>query len=210
MGLGDNIRFLRNKRGFSQEYIAEKLGYKSFTTIQKWESGVSEPPIKKLRELSELLNVDMDDMINKDIQFFETKNELSSKNDFKDMLKYLRSRDHLSQAELAAKLGVSKSTISMYEVGRREPDFETLETIADFFNVDMNFLLGKNTSENDNDANFQAGQFDIKKHIDIIMESLDGKDKIVFEGQEVNLTEQSKRMLRYAMEIAYEAAKNNK
>lgn len=62
---------------------------------------------------------------------------------FKDMLKYLRVRNNLSQSELADKLGVSKSTVSMYEVGKREPDFETLEAIADFFNVDMNFLLGK-------------------------------------------------------------------
>lgn len=31
----------------------------------------------------------------------------------------------------------------MYESGRREPNFEVLETIADFFNVDMNYLLGK-------------------------------------------------------------------
>ena len=68
---------------------------------------------------------------------------------FKEMLKYLRVRDNLSQAELADKLGVAKSTIRMYEVGKREPDFETLEAIADFFNVDMNFLLGKDGSEND-------------------------------------------------------------
>ena len=68
---------------------------------------------------------------------------------FKDVLKYLRSRDNLSQSELAEKLGVAKSTISMYEVGKREPDFETLEAIADLFNVDMNFLLGKDGSEND-------------------------------------------------------------
>ena len=68
---------------------------------------------------------------------------------FKDMLKFLRTRDNLSQSELADKLGVAKSTISMYEVGKREPDFETLEAIADLFNVDMNFLLGKEGSEND-------------------------------------------------------------
>ena len=30
-----------------------------------------------------------------------------------------------------------------YETGKREPDFETLESIADYFNVDMNFLLGR-------------------------------------------------------------------
>ena len=31
----------------------------------------------------------------------------------------------------------------MYETGAREPDFETLEKIADFFNVDIDFLLGR-------------------------------------------------------------------
>lgn len=67
---------------------------------------------------------------------------------FKDMLKYLRNRENLSQAELADKIGMSKASISMYEVGKREPSFETLECFADFFNVDMNFLLGK-TSSND-------------------------------------------------------------
>lgn len=67
MSLGDNIRYLRIKKGLSQDDIAEYLGYKSFTTIQKWESGVSEPPIKKFKELSNLLHADMNDMLNKDL-----------------------------------------------------------------------------------------------------------------------------------------------
>ena len=56
---------------------------------------------------------------------------------FKDMLKYYRMREGLSQKALATRLGLSASTISMYEVGEREPDFETEEKIADFFNVDL-------------------------------------------------------------------------
>lgn len=68
MGLGDNIRYLRIQQGYSQDYIADKLGYKSYTTIQKWESGVSEPPIKKLKELSVLLNVNMNDLANKNLE----------------------------------------------------------------------------------------------------------------------------------------------
>lgn len=63
--------------------------------------------------------------------------------DFKEMLKYLRKREGLSQAELASRLNLSPATISMYEVGLREPNFETEEAIADYFNVDLNTLRGK-------------------------------------------------------------------
>lgn len=62
---------------------------------------------------------------------------------FKDELRSLRLQDGLSQAELAKRLKISRSAVSMYESGLREPDFETLERIADFFNVNMDRLLPK-------------------------------------------------------------------
>lgn len=52
-------------------------------------------------------------------------------------LKYLRTQDGITQAELGKALEIAKSTISMYESGKREPDFETIEKFADYFNVDM-------------------------------------------------------------------------
>ena len=65
--------------------------------------------------------------------------------EFKAMLQYFRMRANLSQSELADKIGVSASTISMYEVGKSEPDFETEEKIADFFNTDLNTLRGRDS-----------------------------------------------------------------
>lgn len=62
-----------------------------------------------------------------------------------ERLKDLRTQKGLSQAELAKKLNLSKSTISMIEVGSRNPSYEVLEMIADFFNVDMAYLLGEET-----------------------------------------------------------------
>lgn len=62
---------------------------------------------------------------------------------FKDVLKELRTQADMTQEELASKLGIAKSTVSMYENGNREPNFEQLEAIADIFNVDMNRLIGK-------------------------------------------------------------------
>ena len=61
---------------------------------------------------------------------------------FREQLKLLRNQKHLSQAQLAKEIGVSSSTIAMWESGEREPkNYETLEIIADFFNVNMELLL---------------------------------------------------------------------
>lgn len=62
---------------------------------------------------------------------------------FSKRLKKLREEHDLSQQALANALKISKSSINMYERGEREPGFETLEAIADYFNVDMNYLLGR-------------------------------------------------------------------
>ena len=65
--------------------------------------------------------------------------------DFASVLKKLRLAKGLTQGELAEALGTTRSRLSMYELGQREPDFETTETIADFFNVDVDYLLGRST-----------------------------------------------------------------
>lgn len=62
---------------------------------------------------------------------------------FQIIFRKLRTSSRLTQNEMAEKLGISRSTIGMYETGAREPDFETLEKIADYFNVDTDFLLGR-------------------------------------------------------------------
>lgn len=64
---------------------------------------------------------------------------------FRNKFKELRISSGYTQQELANKFDVSQSTITMWENGKRQPDLETLECIADFFNVDMNYLTG--TSE---------------------------------------------------------------
>lgn len=62
---------------------------------------------------------------------------------FQNILKSLRSSHGLTQEELSKNLKISRSTIGMYESGARQPDFETLELIADYFNVDTDYLLGR-------------------------------------------------------------------
>lgn len=56
-------------------------------------------------------------------------------------LKELRTARSVSQVKLAIDLNVNQNSISRYESGLREPDYNTLIKIADYFNVSIDYLL---------------------------------------------------------------------
>lgn len=67
--LANNIRYLRKeKHNMSQDELAEKLGKKSYTTIQKWESGVSEPSIKDALLMADIFGVNINELSQRDLQ----------------------------------------------------------------------------------------------------------------------------------------------
>ncbi|MCC3938444.1 helix-turn-helix domain-containing protein [Bacillus thuringiensis] len=73
-------------------------------------------------------------------------------------------RDLRKQKELAQLLQLSESTIGMYERNERQPDYNTLIRIADYFNVSTDFLLGRdfNVKENRNGKELDQWLNDIK------------------------------------------------
>lgn len=58
-------------------------------------------------------------------------------------IKELREARGEMQKVIAKALGIAPSTYSQYETGKREPDYSTLSKIADYFNVSVDYLLGK-------------------------------------------------------------------
>ena len=57
-------------------------------------------------------------------------------------IQMLREERGMSQKELAQRVGVSTGAIGNYEIGLRRPKFETIEALADVFNVPLGILLG--------------------------------------------------------------------
>lgn len=67
---------------------------------------------------------------------------------FGNRLRDLRHEQHMRQEDLAKHLQISKSSVGMYERGEREPSLVTLRTIADFFHVTTDYLLGRTDDRN--------------------------------------------------------------
>ncbi len=63
MDFQTKIKTYRKDRGLSQQDLADHFGYKSFTTIQKWEDGSSTPPAKTMKLLAEFFGVSLEDLL---------------------------------------------------------------------------------------------------------------------------------------------------
>ncbi len=62
---------------------------------------------------------------------------------FRARLVMLRKERHLTQGQMAEKLGVSRPSYTCYELGNSSPTVATLCKMADFFNVNLDYLLGR-------------------------------------------------------------------
>lgn len=79
----------------------------------------------------------------------------------KNTISKLREKAGLTQSALAEKLNVTRQTVSSWEIGRTEPDIESMTRMAEIFGIDMNELTGFNTA---------AVNSEIKKpHFEIIL-----------------------------------------
>ncbi len=93
-------------------------------------------------------------------------------NQFPEMLQTLRRQARMTQPELAEKLGISRSAVSMYECGTREPNFAMLETLSVIFNVDMNTLTGTQTTPQVSDRDIKQALFGTSEVSDSLYEEV--------------------------------------
>lgn len=70
-------------------------------------------------------------------------------------IRLLRKMRNMTQADLASALDVAKTTISAYENDVNEPNHEMLKKMADYFNVTVDYLIGRTNSHTQEEVNAQ-------------------------------------------------------
>lgn len=58
-------------------------------------------------------------------------------------LKQLRKSRNVTQKQLAIDIGASERGIQQYELGERKPNYDMLIALADYFNVSLDYLVGR-------------------------------------------------------------------
>ena len=125
----NRIKELRKSHGLSQNELAEKIGI-SNQAISHYETEKRHPKIETWQKFADFFDVSVPYL-----QGFDEHRP--------SRLKELRQKKHLTLEELGNAVGMLNSTLSQYENGKRNPNNEVWQQLADYFEVSVSYIKGE-------------------------------------------------------------------
>ena len=122
-----------------------------------------------------------------------------------ERLKALRKSRKMTQEDVAKALGLSKSTVGMYEQGRREPPYELLLKISELFGVSVDWLLAREQPET------PAAGGDLDDLLAAFHRQLKNQEGLMFHGQPLDAGDIEKivRAMRLGAELTLRESKED-
>ena len=94
---------------------------------------------------------------------------------FNENLKKARQDAHMTQAEVANRIGVAKNTYCNWELGTREPDIMKIKALARLFDVSVDYLVGMEENSIVYDMRNRYGERQFTAYIDALRKLTEGK-----------------------------------
>lgn len=128
-------------------------------------------------------------------------------------LRQQRKQRKLTQEDVAQRIGVARTTYAMYEQNSREPDNETLQKLADFFEVSVDYLLGRTDDpsppEKTSSSHTNIPSWATRKDVRDFKKMLEEDAPAMFDG--VPLDEEDKEKIKRVLEAMFwDAKRQNK
>ncbi|WP_459446145.1 helix-turn-helix domain-containing protein [Ligilactobacillus salivarius] len=94
----------------------------------------------------------------------------------------LRKLKKMSQSELAKVVGVSQTTVTAWETGKAEPSSSAISSLADYFNVTTDYLLGRPEKKDDDNVDYVALDKALDNARSFDGEPMDDHDREILRG----------------------------
>ena len=120
---------------------------------------------------------------------------------FGKRIRKLRLEQNLKQKDLAAKLGISTSSVGMYERELRQPDAEILKKIADFFNVSIDYILGNSDKRDHSELTYKDNR-NIAKTLNVLKDQIDNNESGELNYNGIEVTDDDAELLMDALDMA--------
>jgi len=121
---------------------------------------------------------------------------------FGERLKLLRKKKKLSQQALSDRIGLNRATYARYETNDNQPDYDTLQKLADFFDVKIDYLLGRTNDTSPSNNNFM-----------MVRESgaeYKTREELLLTSQDLNILEEMKKYPVFFNDLASDPTKIKK
>ena len=147
--LGDNILCMRKKLGLTQEELAQRMGYKSKSSINKIEMGLNDIPRSKVVKFAEVLGTTPARLMGYSLTIGERTNQNIAHN-----IQHHREEANLSQKQFADLLGVDESAVVDIESGQNPLKKEMLYKICDVLHLIPSNIIPRDDEELDDDTEY--------------------------------------------------------
>lgn len=186
MNTSEILKNIRKERGYTIQAISDATGI-AVRTYQNYEYGQREISTDALCKLANLYNVTTDYLLGRETSTPTDNMPEEVHYMFSLKLKELRESHNLSQQAFANTINVSQSTVGMWESNKRTPDSDMLSKIADYFDVSIDYLIGR-TDKSDLDKELAGINFALYKETKDLtdIEKQDILDYIRFKKQQNN------------------------
>ena len=101
--------------------------------------------------------------------------------------------------------GVTQASLSKWKSGKSTPSSETLQKIADYFGVTVDYLMTGKEPEEKEPSLTPKDERDISKKLNDTLDQLESSDGLMFDGEA--LDEETKELLKISLENALRTAK---
>ncbi len=136
----NRLRELRKERGLTLRQLNNLTGI-SDVNLSRYERGMFQPRENKWQKLADYYGVPISYLKGTDKEFDTYLENMVDKN---LRLKELReSENNVSQADIAKTFHITRQAVQRWEVGKSEPNIKTLIALADYFNVSIDYLVGR-------------------------------------------------------------------
>lgn len=132
----------------------------------------------------------------------------SNKEVFSNNLRLFMDKKNKTRKEICDDLNIKYTTFADWYNGNKYPRIDKIESLAEYFGIQKSDLIEeKNNAENNLPELIACDERDIKKHLDKALENLENDEALMFDGEPLEMDEETKELLRSSLENSIRLAK---
>lgn len=132
----------------------------------------------------------------------------NNKEIFSNNLKFFMQQRNKTRKEICDDLNIKYTTFADWYNGNKYPRIDKIELLAKYFGIQKSDLIEEKNDTNKNSLELTArDERDIKKHLDKALENLENDEALMFDGEPVEMDEETKELLKASLENSIRLAK---